>query len=244
MSAAERPKNNHHFIEPSGGLSGIIDGDLRFRIKDCDLAALATGRKAQNLREMREILSNIRVDSLYFHFWGSLLKATFDDPEHHNDFAAWAWYGLHDSVLAEKLGIIDPADFDHLEDLREALLEIIEAHLDELETVPAARIDHQFHFIRSQIVVFDTGRIVDKPEDLADVLPTLSLGSIFFHVIDARRRSRVGRDDFQAWLEGSFPGQCDELCREIGRIDPFFGGLARLRTEYAALFENHFRRQS
>ena len=46
--------------------------------------------------------------------------------------------------------------FANLESLRQELLEIIEQRLDEIETVAWAKLDMQFHFVRSQMVVFDT----------------------------------------------------------------------------------------
>ena len=60
-----------------------------FRIQDCALIAIATGEKAQNLRELRDRLKYIPPSSLYYHFWGGLLHHHFDDPEFQNDFARW-----------------------------------------------------------------------------------------------------------------------------------------------------------
>ncbi len=39
-----------------------------FFIKDCALVTIATGKKAQNLKEMREHLLNIHLGSVYHHF--------------------------------------------------------------------------------------------------------------------------------------------------------------------------------
>ena len=37
-------------------------------VKDCALVTIATGKKAQNLKEMREHLLNIHLGSVYHHF--------------------------------------------------------------------------------------------------------------------------------------------------------------------------------
>ena len=105
-----------------------------FAVKDCAVVAIATGRHALNLRELREHLISVDPDSIYHHFWGGLLRPRFDDPEYNNDFAAWAYRGLHESKLAERLGVIDPSDYTDLETLRQDLIDIIEEaqnHSDE-----------------------------------------------------------------------------------------------------------------
>jgi hypothetical protein len=54
-------------------------------------------------------------DLMYFHFWAGLLRPHFLDPEYPNDFGAWAYHSLHDKILAERLSIINPADFASLD---------------------------------------------------------------------------------------------------------------------------------
>jgi hypothetical protein len=210
-----------------------------FLVKDCALAAIATGRRAQNLRELRDQLQAVEAASIYYHFWGGLLRPNFDDPEYNNDFASWVRHALHDATLAERLGVIDPADFGDLEALRHELLEAIDARLDETEFLAWARRDHQFHFLRSQIVVFDTGRRIREPRELVGIAPGLSLGSIYYHVIDARRREPHGQDDFRAWL-ARFDGRHASLCERLAAVDPYFTTLAELRAELGAIFREHF----
>jgi len=212
-----------------------------FEVKDCTLIAIATGVQAQNLRELREGIAKIHPGSIYYHFWGGLLHSRFEEPEFNNDFAAWVRHELHDPVLAERLAVVDPTDFPDIEALREELVEIIEERLYELEQPPWARPGEEFHFIRSQIVVFDTHRRLHHPEELAEALPELSVGSLFYHFVDARRRTPEGIDDFRAWLCGFAP-KYDALCEEIAAIDPYFTTLAELREKLSRLFHRHFGR--
>ncbi len=206
-----------------------------FAVKDCTLAAIATGRHAQNLRELRDHLQVVHPGSIYYHFWGGLLQPHFDDPEYNNDFASWVRHALHDTRLAERLGVIDPADFSDMEALRQELLDVIEERLDETEYLQWARHDQRFHFIRSQIVVFDTGRSIRHPRELASIVPTLSLGSIYYHVIDARRREPQRVDDFRAWLS-RFDGNYTNLCDRLAEVDPYFITLADLRAQVTSIF--------
>jgi len=210
-----------------------------FSIKDCALAAIATGKKAQSLRELRDRLSTIQTGSIYYHFWGGLLRPRFDDPEYNNDFAAWSRHGLNDARLAERLAVIDPTDFDDLEALRHELIEVIEERLDESELVPWSQADQQFYFIHSQIVVFDTHKRIKDPRELAHIIPHISVSSVFYHFIDARRRTPDSIDDFQAWLKG-FGNKYAELCAELASIDPYFTTLTQLRDRLTLLFSSYF----
>jgi hypothetical protein len=210
-----------------------------FAVKDCALVALATGRKAQNLREMRDHLLDIPQASVYYHFWGGLLRPTFDDPQFNNDFAIWSHYRLHDDVLAERLAVIDPTDFPDLDSLRQEVIEVIEQRLEEMGDPTWVPADRQFHFVRSQVVVFDTGIVIHRPEDLTEAIPAMSLGSVFYHFIDARRRFPFGVDDFRAWLSG-FDGAYDELSGSLAGIDPYFITLSELRKQLSREFRNFF----
>jgi hypothetical protein len=209
-----------------------------FVVKDCTLAAISTGRRAQSLRELRDGLLAVAPESIYYHFWGILLRPHFDDPEYNNDFASWVRHELHDDTLAERLAVIDPADYSDLESLRQELLEIIEARLDETEFGGWTSRYRQFHFVRAQTVVFDTGRRLQHPRELAEAVATLSLGSIYYHVIDARRREPLGIDDFRVWL-GRFGDPFKELHDRLADIDPYFTTLGALRATLASTLRSH-----
>jgi hypothetical protein len=210
-----------------------------FVVRDCALVALATGKRAQNLRELRDGLMQIETGSIYYHFWGGRLRPRFDDPEFNNDFAAWARHALHDWVLAERLAVVDPMHVADLEELRQDLLDVIEERLDEREIIPWSRPDQQFNFLTSQIVVFDTHKRLEEPSDLVEALPAMSRGSVFYHFIDARRRDIEGRDDFRVWLRGRQENYQD-LCQELAEMDPFFSTLMELRDQLSFLFREYF----
>ncbi len=214
--------------------------DGPFAVKDCTLLAIATGIKAQNLLELRNRLESISTDCIYYHFWGGLLHSKFDNPEYQNDFASWANTGLHDGGLAERLGIIDPTDCDDLEDLRYELLDVIDERLDETEMVPWAKSGHHFHFIHSQIVVVDTLKRINRPEEMRVLIPHLSVSSIFYHFIDARRRSQRAVDDFTLWLE-SAGDKYRGVIEALKRIDPYFSSLVELRTQIAEVFSERMK---
>jgi len=216
------------------------EGDSNsFSIKDCALVALATGKKARMLPEFRSQLISVDSASIYHHFWGGLLQPRFEEREYNNDFAAWIWHGIHDPVLAERLAALAPTGYPDLETLRREIIELIDTRLDEMEHLVWARATGQFEFICSQIVVFDTGRRLDKPSELAIASADFTTSSIFYHFIDARRRTSDGRDDFSDWLAG-FGNEFVTLQKQLACVDPYFCSLSELRDELALLFAAYF----
>lgn len=207
-----------------------------FRIRDCALIALSTGHKSRNLRELRDRLQTVDPSSLEYHFWGGLLRPGFEEREYVNDFAEWIYHELRDKQLAERLAIIDPSDFADNEILRQELIDEIEEYLDTNESMTWSRPDKQFEFLNSQIVVFTTNKSVDHPDRLAELLPQLSAGSIYYHFIDARRRLPDKGDDFRSWLAG-WGDRYQALRNELAQIDPYFTTLVNLRDRLSTTFQ-------
>jgi Family of unknown function (DUF5752) len=204
-----------------------------FSFRDCALTTLSLGRSALNLRELREGVAEVSAESISHHFFESLMRPVFDDPEYRNDFALWARRQLHDNPLAERLGIIDPVEHEDLESLRRLVLEVIEDRLDEAAVTPTAAPGHEFYFLRSQKVVLDMGLQAQTPADLAVEVPRLPTGSIYFHFVDGRRRPPRGVDDFSRWIQGWGPGY--EACLErMSSIDFQLWSLTELRAHIAA----------
>ena len=214
-----------------------------FRILDCALVAIATGVKAQTLRELRDKLKTAHPGCLFYHFWGGLLNPHFDDPEFQNDFAVWASRSLHDAKVSEKFAVIDPYGFENIEDVRQELIEVIEERLSETEFVPWARNGQEFHFIRSQMVVFDTGVTYTEPQEMLNAIPNMSLGSIFYHFIDARRRTTERKNDLSLWL-AAFGDTYQELIEALDNIDPFFLSLTRMRREISNALNKHLKKEA
>jgi len=210
---------------------------MSFVVKDCALIPISTGLRASNLSEFKLALGSAPAECVYHHFWGALLQPRFDDPEFKNDFAVWVYRDLRDEVLAESLAIIDPVDYNDLEVLRTEIIDLIEQRIEQKEWlawIPATR---PFFFLRSQIIVFDTGKRADNVEELAALLPQFSPGSVYYHVIDARRRFPIGHDDFSTWLGGLGP-EYEPLRRAVEEIDPYFGSLTDLRSHLCEAFNS------
>lgn len=209
-----------------------------FVVRDCAVIAIATARQANTISELLDGIAGSPPESLYYHFWTGLLQMRFEEREYNNDFAGWVAHQLHERRLAERLAVIDPTGFPDLESLRGTLMDTIQSELDVDARLMWLRATSPFDFIRSQIVTFDSGRRARTPEELAALLPELSVESVFYHFIDARRRDPVGVDDFSLWLN-NFDDGVRPLVDTLAGIDYYFGNLVELRATLAEAFSHH-----
>jgi hypothetical protein len=203
--------------------------NMPFAIKDCALIPRMVGiGRAMNLRELQERIQVAPVESLFHHFCETVIRPTFDDPEFRNDLAVWASHSLRDRVLAERLGIINPYALNDFEELRWIVQDILEERLAELPHIPWAPRGDEFRFMQAVTVVFDTGKKLEQPADLVRELPHMSLGSVYYHFVEARRRTESKTDDFRAWL-ADFNEHTKKLCEALKSIDFYFLALPELK---------------
>lgn len=197
-------------------------------IRVCTILSFATGLRAQNLREFRRGLQEAPISCIYHHFWGRFLRPQFDEPDYNNDFASWTQRSLNEKALAEQLSAVNPAEHANFEVVRQELVDLVDARLDRSEAVPWAHPDDEFHFIEGHLVVFPAGRRAGDPRELGGLVGSLSAGSIFYHFIDARRRTAERRDDFSLWID-RFGDPWKPLSQALQRIDPYFSTLTDVR---------------
>ena len=154
----------------------------------------------------------------------------FDDPEFTNDFATWAYRALRDEVLAERLGILNPNNFDSVEDIRFILIDILEEHLSELTFFPWAGPGNGFHFMQASLIVFDTGIQISRPEGIVPALEKMTLGSLYYHFVESRRHFNGNIDYLTDWLKES--GEIgNQLADVFLSVDVTFHSLRDLRKE-------------
>jgi uncharacterized protein DUF5752 len=202
-------------------------------IRDCAQITISLARSAQNVRELRDRIAEVPIQSILHHFFETQLRPSFDDPEFSNDFARWAGRSLRDPVLAERLGIVDALQYDDSEGLRLHLLDVLEERLSEIFHIPSVAPGHEFQFLRSQLVVFSTDRRAATPDELAALVPRLSTGSLFYHFVEARRRNPGRHDDFTLWLR-AWPEPWPSFAERLERIGVHHRSLTEIRAHVAA----------
>jgi hypothetical protein len=185
-------------------------------------------REAMNLRELEERLSICPVECLFHHFCETVIRPTFDDPDYPNDIAQWVSRQLRDRILAERLANINPYKLDSLEDLRKIVIDLIQERMSEINFVPWAPNGNVFHFMQAVTVVYDTGIQINTIHEFMEHLPKMTLGSIYYHFVEARRRTEDGIDDFSIWLSDK-KEETEPLIKALSEIDFYFLSLTELK---------------
>jgi hypothetical protein len=190
---------------------------MPFEFRQCVSILKATGKKAANVRELRELIRTVSDDCIFHHTYQYFLKGHI--MEYTNDFAHWVGKNLEESALSELLSNIDPYDFLKINDLRNELIKVIDEYLTAFPEPRVALAGEEFHFNETVTLIFPVGI---KARNLAEFLTAMkyvNTASIYYHFYEARMRLGGGVDDFSRWVEDAFGKK--ELADRIRAIDPF-----------------------
>jgi hypothetical protein len=95
-----------------------------FHFISCQTFAFPTPYAAATLREFRDILGKVSINTIYYHMFDARMRPELGN----NDFSIWI-RDLGYADLAERIHALDP--YSHtLEGLRKAVLRLIEEHDD------------------------------------------------------------------------------------------------------------------
>lgn len=209
-----------------------------FWFRECFLMTMPLGRKAVNLRELLQALKEVDTEVLHYHLLQSRLAVTQPVVEYPNDFALWAATALQDVKLAEKLSSFDPLEYDDLEQVRQAMVDILEDYLWDLPSVPWARPGFEFHFCMASMVVIRAEIPATTLREFCHAMGKVGLDSVYYHFFEARRRHGSRQvDDFSFWIENNFG--LPELVRAIRDIDLYFYTLKEVRDTLLQLILEH-----
>ncbi|MEA3296590.1 MAG: DUF5752 family protein, partial [candidate division Zixibacteria bacterium] len=85
-----------------------------------------------------------------------------------------------------------------------------------------------FRFMRAVTVIFDCDLELKTPVDLIEQLPQFTPSSVYYHFIEARRRTLEGLDDFSTWLV-DFGTGTETLLDALLGIDFYYLTLPELK---------------
>jgi hypothetical protein len=209
-----------------------------FEFKLCSNLLRFTGRKARNLRELREGLRSVSEDSIFHHTYQYFLKGPI--LEYTNDFSHWAGESLEERALAEHLSNIDPYSFSRVQDLREDFLRVIDGYLEVFPEPREAFPGDEFYFNETISLVVPLGIRVRNLSEFLVAVKYVNPGSIYYHFFEAKIRLSEGINDFSAWIASSLDKK--ELSEKIRAIDPFMFNLEEIRNRIISLVEKEARR--
>ncbi len=206
-----------------------------FIFNQCISIPKATGKWAKNLKELKKMIVAVSPDSIYHHTYQYFLKGRI--LEYTNDFAQWAGESLEERALSEHLSIIDPYEFNNIEDLRKKLLDVIDDYMERFTSPKDAFPGNEFFFNEGLTVISPAGMRVRNLAEFQIAMKSLEKGSIYYHFYEARVRHGV--DDFSAWMLEALGNE--KLASKIKSIDPFMHNAEEVRTHIIEAVEDALR---
>ncbi len=185
------------------------------------------GRSARDEQQLLEAIEEIPPDSLSYHTHSFFLRHKYIAGPYPNDFATWAAIQVRDRVLGEKLGILDPYDFEDLEDLRTEIVNVIDEHLSQLQIIPRVIYGEPFHFMQSRIIEVPTGLEARTLAEFREILAAVDASVVYYHNFEAILRLGRRKGDFALWFEEQL--DLPETAEKISRIDFYLTSLESIR---------------
>ena len=189
---------------------------------------LSTGVMADDLRSFLYGLETVTGSSIFYHVYDSFFRRHFTTSDHMNDFARWVWGSLEQRGLAEKLAAINPMEFKSVRQVRDRLVSIVRKYVGDSELFLRVPEHKAFYFCELRSFVIPTGKVARDLKEFLKCIRSLSRGSLFYHLIEARVRLGQETNDFSVWLEKL--GE-KELAEEIDGFNPYVYSLEELKQK-------------
>jgi hypothetical protein len=193
---------------------------------------LLLGLRAKSVEGLLTGVTSVPDSSIYFHTHRFLQQHQFLSPEPPNDFAYWTANILGDEALGERLWSVDTIRFNTISELRERLMAILESSLISKRRTGECGEGEEFHFMACRTFVLPTAYVASDLREFSQLLTKVSIGSVYFHMFDAKLRLKTGENDFSRWFRGQ--GHT-ALADETRRLDPYSYTLDGLRQRIVAL---------
>jgi len=204
-----------------------------FRFTGCWELREILGRSARDEQQLLEAIEEIPLGSLSYHTHSFFLRHKYIAGPYPNDFATWAAIQVRDRVLGEKLGILDPYDFENLEALRTGIVNIIDEHLSNLQIIPRTIYGEPFHFMQSRIIEVSTGLEARNLAEFRKVLAAVDASVVYYHSFEAILRLGRSKGDFALWIEEQLG--LPDLAQKVSSLDFYMISLDFIRQRIVKL---------
>ncbi len=195
-----------------------------FEFRQCVTILKSTGKKAKNLRQLRDMISLVSSEALIHHTCQYYLKGHI--LEYTNDFARWVGEDLEERILAEQLSNIDPYAYGSIDEVRNDLVKVIDQHLKTFRVARQVHLGDEFFFNETIVLIIPVGLQARNLAEFLMAIRYLDVSSVYYHFYEARIRLG-GKDDFSNWIENSL-GK-GGLAHKIRKIDLFMHTIEETR---------------
>jgi hypothetical protein len=174
--------------------------DTGFRFSTVAHLEYPAGPVATDFATLREGIATVPAGSLFHH----IIRMVVRHPRAHdlppNDFARWVGVALQDPETAERLAFVGTQPLLPMEELRVALLRILDDVAGRKRPDIGTPQTAAFHFVTARSVKAPLGLEAELPEQVPEVWRQVDSAAAFYHLIEARVLGPV-EDDLVLWLE-------------------------------------------
>ena len=191
---------------------------------------LRIGReRAASLSELVQGLRTCSENSIFQHTFRTLQEHHFIREGFSNDFAHWAFSACKEPGLAERLASVDVREFTSVRAVREQIIQIVEAYVQQYPRSGDRVVEEPFYFCAADVVVLPTPFVARTLAEFVDGLAHVSVHSIHHHFIEARLRLKLTSNDFSLWLEEE--ADATLAAQRINRIDIYTATMEGVRRQ-------------
>lgn len=188
-----------------------------------------TNYKAESLKSLLDGLKKVSGSSIFYHMHHALLRRHFAASDHMNDFARWVLLNLGQTSLAERLTSVDPMGTHSVREAREQLIKYVAEYVGAGELFFRVAEGKEFHFLEFQSIIVPQTTVKPDLESFYHALKKATLGTFFFHLIEAPIRLEKQSNDFSEWLRESLGEEA--LAQEISSVNPYMYNLWELKAK-------------
>jgi hypothetical protein len=141
--------------------------------------------------------------------------------------------------LAEQLAAIDLLSINSIQQIREALIALIEKHIGngkQIERVCPQ--DDELSLCEANRFIMPTGLVAHDVPEFFQQVAHVTNSCLHFHIFEARPRLGRPTNDFSQWLESLGEAR---LAREIDRLHPYVMTLDEQKQEIVKIGKTHVR---
>ena len=201
----------------------------------------ATGLRAATLPQLSQLLREVPDACIYHHTHNFLLSHQYLRPEPTHDFAYWVSVTLGEQALGEKLASVDPLEYDSLGALRDALIDVIDRHLEShpMASMKFVTEGEELFFVKAVHVILPTSHTARNLEEFASALERVSIHSLYYHLFDTRLRLGRKTNDFSLWVSRELG--LTELADDFSRMDLYSQTLEGIREKMLTRIRSELR---
>ncbi len=127
-----------------------------------------------------------------------------------------------------------------MDDLRKALLKVIDDYLERIPEPREVFPGNEFYFKEAIILVFSCGLRASNLAEFLIGIKYIDAPAVYYHFYEAKMRLGSGIDDFSRWVEVGL-GRKD-LAAKIRSIDSLMHNLEEVREHLALIVEEEVKK--